>query len=123
MVLRVAVSPPAANGTRTARILPPAANLGSGSSSFDASPLAAATACSSSSSPSCSFVLLPTETSLTVRALVDRSVVEFFVAGGRAVLTERAYPLPGEAGVELAADADAVVERAAVHEMGCGWAA
>jgi sucrose-6-phosphate hydrolase SacC (GH32 family) len=69
-----------------------------------------------------SFPILSGERTLEVRVLVDRSIAEFFVAQGRAVVTRRAYPLPGEDGIELAADAAVVVEKATVYEMGCGWA-
>ena len=63
---------------------------------------------------------------LKVRALVDRSVVEWFVGDGRAVQTQRAYPEEGDDGVQLAVSPDApggavLIRRAVVYEMGCGW--
>ena len=68
------------------------------------------------------FPILRTETSLQVRVLVDRSVAEFFVAGGRAARAMRWYPAVGDSGAAITAwqaGATAVVE---AHEMGCGWA-
>lgn len=40
-----------------------------------------------------SFVeVLPSEDSLSLRVLVDRSIVESFVQGGRMAITSRVYP-------------------------------
>jgi len=44
------------------------------------------------------FPILPGEAALHVRLLVDRSIAEFFLAGGRAVYTTRVGPqaiIPG----------------------------
>ena len=94
VVLKLVVSPPASNGTRNVVVV----------------------------GTSLSFPVLPREGTLNMRVLVDRSIAEFFVAEGRAVVTRRAYPLAGENGIELAADAPAVVAKVVAHEMGCGWA-
>eukprot|EP01051_Picozoa_sp_SAG22_P010135 SAG22_NODE_892_length_6646_cov_21.438369_3_plen_762_part_00 len=76
------------------------------------------------------FPLLAGESSIAVRVLVDRSIAEFFFAGGRAVYTARYYPALGADGVELfvppggAADEEGsavVVATAVAYEMGCGW--
>lgn len=67
------------------------------------------------------FVVLRGEETLHVRALVDRSIVEVFFAGGRASVTRRAYSAPGETGVRLISVSGATVNSIVVHEMGCGW--
>ncbi len=77
------------------------------------------------------FPVLAGESSLAVRVLVDRSIAEFFFAGGRAVYTARSYPAPGADGVELfvpsevdqdnKVQSDVKVVSAMVWEMGCGW--
>jgi sucrose-6-phosphate hydrolase SacC (GH32 family) len=67
------------------------------------------------------FVVLRGEETLHVRALVDRSIVEVFFAGGRASVTTRAYPALGESGVRLISVSGATVNNVVVHEMGCGW--
>lgn len=71
--------------------------------------------------PSCSFVLLPDETVLEVRVLVDRSSAEFFVGGGRAVRTFRFYPRSGVSGAAIVASKSTVARSVAAYEMGCGW--
>ena len=70
--------------------------------------------------PTHTFPLLVGEASLQLRVLIDRSIAEFFVAGGRAVYTTRHYPAAGSGAVTVGASADTAVS-AAVHEMGCGW--
>jgi hypothetical protein len=81
------------------------------------------------------FPLLAGESSMAVRVLVDRSIAEFFFAGGRAVYTVRSYPALGADGVEVFAPGGAgeaaavdeeeggavVVATAVAWEMGCGW--
>jgi sucrose-6-phosphate hydrolase SacC (GH32 family) len=67
------------------------------------------------------FPLAPGATSLEVRALVDRSVVEFFVADGRADVTSRVFPAPGADGAWVSASTAAVAKTIVAHEMGCGW--
>ena len=75
------------------------------------------------------FPLLAGESSMAVRVLVDRSIAEFFFAGGRAVYTARSYPALGADGVELfvpsgadkADEEGGVVVTAVAYEMGCGW--
>eukprot|EP01043_Picozoa_sp_COSAG02_P000263 COSAG02_NODE_5_length_66751_cov_63.939148_9_plen_672_part_00 len=77
------------------------------------------------------FLVLAGELSMAVRVLVDRSIAEFFFAGGRAVYTARSYPEVGADGAELfvpsvvgAGDevqSDVVVVKAVAWEMGCGW--
>lgn len=70
--------------------------------------------------------VLPTEHTLVVRVLVDRSVVEWFVQGGRAVKTQRWYPPAGADGIAVAGQSTgtagpAIVASVTVDEMGCGW--
>lgn len=45
--------------------------------------------------------LLPAEGSVTLRILVDRSVVEVFAGGGRVVLTDRVFPRPESTALSL----------------------
>ena len=66
------------------------------------------------------FPLLPNETSVTVRVMVDRSIVEFFAAKGRATDTIRAYPVTSQ-GVSLVSKGHTVQARVEAFEMGCGW--
>ena len=77
-------------------------------------------------SPQTAFPVMASDGVLEVRALVDRSVVEFFVAKGRAVLTKRAYPPEGQATVRVFSGAAAAgtVEQPRIEafDMGCGWA-
>ena len=47
------------------------------------------------------------EAALQLRVLIDRSIAEFFVAGGRAVYTTRHYPAAGSGAVTVGASADA----------------
>ena len=72
-----------------------------------------------------SFPLLPAESHLHLRVLVDRSIVEAFFAHGRAAFTERAYPPAGQTAIRLAvpksAAAGLTVRNVSVHGMGCGW--
>ena len=70
--------------------------------------------------PTHTFPLLVGEAALQLRVLIDRSIAEFFVAGGRAVYTTRHYPAAGSGAVTVGASADTAVS-AAVYEMGCGW--
>ena len=108
--IAVSVSPPSPNGTRTAlvsRIADTGASVNAGTGSTGPEPC---------------FPILATETTLDVRVLVDRSIAEFFVQGGRVAMTQRGYPRQGDAAVILSASfAGAVVDRFAVYDMGCGW--
>lgn len=75
------------------------------------------------------FVVLKEERSVDLRVLVDRVVVEAFVAGGRATLTSREYSLAddedGEAETAVHMVAAGVqpvqVNSFAIWSMGCGW--
>ena len=112
MGIAVTVSPPGPDGTRTASIGDVAgasmSGVGTGNGGADVHIN--------------SFPILATETTVDVRVLVDRSIAEFFVQGGRAAKTERGYPGQGEATVILGASfAGAVTESFEVHDMGCGW--
>ena len=92
------------------------------------------------------FELLPQETEVDLRVLVDRSIVEAFAANGRAALTVRDFPAPQETNIYLWAGGDfseeerpsgssmgnrsssssaaaVVLKRGVVWEMGCGWTA
>ena len=68
-----------------------------------------------------SFDVPAGETSVRVRALIDRSIVEFFAGNGRAVFTARTYPRPGSDRITVSSSTGASVS-VAVYEMGCGWA-
>jgi len=72
-----------------------------------------------------SFVVLPGETELNFRILVDRAIVEAFVQGGRAVTTMTFRPLdqgvPGTQ-VNLVSQTPITAKVASVWSMGCGWA-
>ena len=90
------------------------------------------------------FTLLSDETALQLRVVVDRSIVEVWAAGGRAVISVRDFPAASETAVRLrhgggggggggsgdsslavAAGGDAPlalrVERVEGWGMGCGW--
>ena len=73
------------------------------------------------------FTLLPNETSVELRVLVDRSTVEAFAAGGRAVVSVRDFPLEAETAARIrnegAAGTSLVLESARGWSMGCGWQA
>ena len=64
------------------------------------------------------------ETTLSLRVVVDRSIVEAFAQGGRAVVTATAYaPSTANAvGIEVAGFPRGVtVISATAHSMGCAW--
>lgn len=64
------------------------------------------------------FDIAPGETQIELRVLIDRSIVEVFAMGGRAVVTKRVYPTLGCSGVQLFNSGDAAVEAAAeVHRV------
>lgn len=69
------------------------------------------------------FTLLPTEGCLELRVLVDRSCVEAFAAGGRAVVSVRDFPREEEAAARLRNDAvaDLLLKSARGWSMDCGW--
>ena len=78
------------------------------------------------------FVLNKTETGLDVRVLVDRSIVEVFLGGGKAaalmgyqppndVSDPKAMDLLGYTSVHLLAAQATVVTDVKIHQMGCGW--
>ena len=72
------------------------------------------------------YPILPSETTLDIRVLVDRSVAEFFAAKGRWSAVMRAFPDAGSDGVILDSVAGfeneaLVLETVEVYEMGCGW--
>ena len=78
-----------------------------------------------------SFALPAGTSELTVRALVDRNIMEVFVAGGRAVSTYGcgaggricpARPVTAELGAWVTAVSAVTVNSALAWEMGCGWA-
>jgi sucrose-6-phosphate hydrolase SacC (GH32 family) len=68
------------------------------------------------------FPVLPEEKTVSLRALVDRSIVEFVLANGRSAFTARGYPTASQTGVQLLADKAIKVTNVTAHEMGCGWA-
>jgi hypothetical protein len=71
-----------------------------------------------------SFVILKGETTVDIRVLVDRSIIEVFVMGGRAVFTKTYNPevlyVP-DTNVALQAWGTAITADIDVWSMGCGW--
>ena len=69
------------------------------------------------------FEVLAGESTIALRMLVDRSVIEAFVAGGRAVLTGRDYPSISEtaAHVTLEEGPPVTVRSARAWSMECAW--
>ena len=59
-----------------------------------------------------------------MRVLVDRSIIEAFAAGGRAVVTARDYPAASETATRVWAGKEAGlrIARLDAWSMGCGWA-
>ena len=70
------------------------------------------------SGASLDFAILPEETSVSVRVLVDRAVVEAFVAGGRAVFTQKVV---WQDSLVYVASTSGAVANLTVYSMGCGW--
>ena len=73
-----------------------------------------------------SFPILKGETALELRVLVDRSVVEVFVMGGRAVFSKTFAPsvlyVPDtHVALQAWGDVDALAASVDVYSMGCGW--
>ena len=72
------------------------------------------------------FPILKGETTLDLRVLVDRSIVEVFFMGGRAVFSKTFNPavlyVPDTHVVLQAWGADLTVGSVDVFSMGCGWA-
>ena len=65
-------------------------------------------------------------TALELRLLVDRSVVEVFVMGGRAVFSKTFAPsvlyVPDtHVALQAWGDVDALTASVDVYSMGCGW--
>ena len=69
---------------------------------------------------STTFTLLPGETTVDIRIVVDRSIVEAFVMGGRGVLTKTVHDSI-DTNVLLFSGSGAVAKSAEVWSMGCGW--
>jgi len=69
------------------------------------------------------FPMAEGEDLLSLRVLVDRSIVEGFAAGGRAALHGRDYPAEGDTAVRLLSvgSGPALVRRLGAWSMGCGW--
>lgn len=74
-------------------------------------------------SASSNFSTLRGEASLGMRVLVDRSIVEAFAAGGRAVVSARDYPAEDEAAAWVSSEGAAATRLSSVRawSMGCGW--
>jgi hypothetical protein len=72
---------------------------------------------------STSFVLPHEVTTLAVRALLDRSILEVFVGNGRAAFTSGVgAPSSSNHASFVTAHTQATVTGASVWSMGCGWA-
>jgi hypothetical protein len=71
------------------------------------------------------FSIFKGETVVDMRLLVDRSIVEAFIMGGRTVFTKTFGPpqIPDTNVVVEAAGADATANSVEVWSMGCGWTA
>lgn len=69
------------------------------------------------------FTVYRHETVLALRILVDRSVVEAFAAGGRAVVSARDFPAEHEVAAQLRTGLTGplLVRSAIGFSMGCGW--
>jgi hypothetical protein len=78
------------------------------------------------------WLIRPNETVLELRILVDRSIIEVFAAGGRAVATARDYPDADEVNARVWVEAPMgpgisggggglMFESIAAWSMGCGW--
>lgn len=70
------------------------------------------------------FTLLKGESVLDLRVVVDRSIVEVWVGGGRAAISIRDFPAEGETAARLrhSSRVGALrVERLEGWGMGCGW--
>jgi hypothetical protein len=81
------------------------------------------------------FQVLPGERTVDIRVLVDRSVVEVWVAGGRATLQGRSYAAASHTAVHIVAPSGeshgspnhlvqkqpVTVANYSIHSMGCGW--
>ena len=76
------------------------------------------------------FLVLDSEPAISLRVVLDRSVVEAFAQGGRAVVTATAYAKAADSGAGVfatfggaggATEAPVVVHNAAAHQMGCTW--
>ena len=68
-------------------------------------------------------MLLPTETTVSLRVVVDRSTVEAFAAGGRAVVSVRDFPREDETSARIRVESAVALtlENASGWSMGCGW--
>ena len=66
------------------------------------------------------FSLLPNQTEVDVRIVVDRSIVEAFVMGGKVVLT-KTWAGAVDSNVQLFSGSGATAVTAEVWSMGCGW--
>jgi hypothetical protein len=68
------------------------------------------------------FKLFAGETHVDLQVLVDRSVVEVWVAGGRATIQGRSYGAVGHTAVHLIArEMPVVIAKYSIYSMGCGW--
>ena len=73
-----------------------------------------------------SAVCIRGETTLDIRLLVDRSIVEAFVMGGRVVFSKVYSPallMVPDTHVAIQAWGAPVFADVEVHSMGCGWTA
>lgn len=98
--LTLHVSAPRRNGTRLARL------------ALDAPRIRHA--------QNATFELRAAEAAVQLRVLVDRSIVEAFAAGGRAVLSTRDYPRLEDLAASVWSPTGAMLNVSA-WEMGCGW--
>ena len=70
------------------------------------------------------WLMRPSESTVDLRVLIDRSIVEVFAAGGRAVATARDYPMEDDVGAYVWAAAgseEVTFQTISAWSMGCGW--
>ena len=70
------------------------------------------------------FDVLPGESTVDLRILTDRSIVEAFAMGGRANALTHAYPAEGNTGFHFLnwGAAPVALHNLTISAMGCGWA-
>ena len=69
------------------------------------------------------FSVLPEERELTLRVVLDRSIVEAFAQGGRAVVTATAYAAAANSAVNVVnyGKGNVTLVSATAWKMGCAW--
>jgi hypothetical protein len=70
------------------------------------------------------FDVLAGESTLDLRVLIDRSIIEVFAMGGRGAMTAHDYPSEGSAMFHLVnwGESPLTVRNLSIASMACGWA-